>query len=104
MEDFTMAKTRIYNTGGFDLKAKKSSNYFWDIPDKFVKGTWTVTAWPDATLDDPANPEQRVEVTNLFLLRKGPGTNANGLQLNFKINNLSNHPVKGFIMISGILE
>jgi|ERR1035437_742847 hypothetical protein len=102
-----MVKTVVYNAGVFkNLKPKQAAPQFWDLPEEFNLCTWTVTAVPDGVLDGPAHPEQRVQVTDVFLLRKGPdssGQGPNKLQLNWKVQNIGANPANGYFIISGVV-
>jgi hypothetical protein len=103
-----MAKTLVFNVGNFNLQSGKTANLFWDVPEYpgNTAATWSVTAWPEGVLDGPAQSEQRVEVSDLFLLRKGPDVpikDRNKLQLNFNIKNIGNNPSNGRIIISAIV-
>ncbi len=91
----------------FDLPPGRSATQFWDIPNNlwFTPATWTVTPYPETALDPPYPAEQRVEITNVFLLRKGPDVappDRRGLQLNYLVHNRGTHPAKGGIVISAV--
>jgi hypothetical protein len=103
------AQTLVYDLGQFDLKPNQTFPYFWDVPDNpgNAAATWTVTAVPGYTIEGPARPEQRVEVIDFFLLRKGPDAappGPNHLQLNFKLKNLTKNPAKGNLVASVVVE
>ena len=102
-----MSKVHSYSAGPFDLMPKQLASYFWDIPEYPGNSfcTWNVTAVPEAVLDGETLPEQRVEVIEVFLLRKGPNAaehGANRLQLNYKIRNIGENSAKGNVVISAV--
>ena len=103
------AETLVYDgIGGFNLRPNETGAYFWDVPEYPGNAlcTWTVTAVPAGKLDGSADPEQRVEVINFFLLRKGPdsaGTGPNMLQLNWNVRNIGKNPATGRIIISAVV-
>jgi hypothetical protein len=107
-----MVKTHVYNIGHFDLNPNQNGAYFWDVPEYPGNAlcTWTVTALPEVQKHEvPTVLEQRVEVTDFFLLRKGfdsgwgSGTDgSNRLQLNYTIRNIGINRVWGTIIASAI--
>jgi len=102
-----MAQLYGYDAGEFRLQPNQEWSYFWDVPEfpGNTRSTWTVTPFPNAVLDGPAHPEQRVEVVDFFLLRKGPDAEPPGpnkLQLNYKLRNVGKNPVAGHVIISAV--
>jgi hypothetical protein len=90
---------------GFSLGPHKTASYFYDASEdlgNLKRCAWTITAVPEAVLDGEANPEQIVEVTDIYLLRKGPNAappGTNKLQLNWTIRNRGGNPVSGRVTL-----
>ncbi len=102
-----MATVYYYTAGQANLNAHQEAWLFWDVPGDsryFPNCTWTVTAVPVVDpIDNFYMPEQRVEVAEMFLLRKGPDSaNPGFLQLNFLVQNKGQNPVRANLIISAV--
>jgi hypothetical protein len=96
-----------YNGGSTQLQPNQTVQLFWDvpsgIPDNWLHWMVTAVPWGVNPEFEVVPAEQRIDVIDLFFLRKGPdSTVPNQLQLNFKVRNLGKNPVHGNIIICAV--
>lgn len=100
-----MAKTYVFDTiGGFGLDQGQEASCFYDVEEKYgnMTCTWQLSAIPNASLDELPFPEQQVQVSNISILRKGPGPFPNRIQINWKTKNIGKHHTNGRFAVSAI--
>jgi hypothetical protein len=94
------AQVYSWDIGSFYLLPYHYAQYSVNIPNELglYAASWYATAWPA-----PSAEEQRVQTTNLYLIRKGgdvPPADRYRLQLNFTVQNLGPTTAPGRVVIT----